>query len=48
MGIGDLILSSDCYNKFDEVNEHKVLHAKTVEFVKTPLYEKFKKEYGIA
>ena len=48
MGIGDLILSSDCYNKFDEVNEHLVLHAKTVEFVKTSLYEKFKKEYGIA
>ena len=47
MGIGDLILCCDCYNKVDGVNEHVVIHAKTIKFINTPLYEKFKNEYGI-
>ncbi len=47
MGIGDFILSCDCYNKVDGVNEPIVIHCKAINFIETPLYIKFKKEYGI-
>ena len=47
MGIGDFILSCDCYNKVDGVNEPIVIHCKAIKFVDTMLYNKFKKEYGI-
>lgn len=48
MGIGDIILSAELFNKVDGVNEPVVIHAKAIKFVETPLYEKFQKEYGIA
>lgn len=47
MGIGDFILSCECYNKVDGVNEQVVIHCKTIKFIDTPLYRKFQKEYGI-
>jgi hypothetical protein len=47
MGIGDVILCAELYNKEDGVNEPVVIHAKAIKFIDTPLYEKFKKEYGI-
>ncbi len=47
MGIGDIILCAELYNKEDGVNEPVVIHAKAIKFIDTPLYEKFKKEYGI-
>lgn len=47
MGIGDIILCAELYNKEDGVNEPVVLHAKTIKFIDTPFYEKFKREYGI-
>ena len=46
MGIGDIILSAELYNKEDGVNEPVVIHAKAIKFVETPFYEKFQKEYG--
>lgn len=45
MGIGDFILSCDCYNKVDCVNEPVVIHCKTIKFVDTPLYKRFETEY---
>ncbi|WP_295069097.1 hypothetical protein [Ruminococcus sp.] len=48
MGIGDFVLSCDCYNKVDDINEPVVLHCKTIKFIETPFFEKFKKEYGIS
>ncbi|MBO4877130.1 MAG: ATP-binding protein, partial [Ruminococcus sp.] len=48
MGIGDFILSCDCYNKLDGVNEPAVIHCKTIKFVDTPLYGRFKAEYHIS
>lgn len=47
MGIGDIILCAELYNKEDGVNEPVVLHAKAIKFINTPLYTKFKKEYDI-
>jgi hypothetical protein len=47
MGIGDFILSCDAFNKFDGVNEELVIHCKTIKFVDTPLYKRFKTEYDI-
>ncbi len=47
MGIGDIILCAELFNKEDRVNEPVVIHAKAIKFIDTPLYEKFKKEYGI-
>lgn len=47
MGIGDIILCAELYNKEDGVNEPVVIHAKAIKFIDTPLYEKFKKEYGV-
>ncbi|WP_303825841.1 ATP-binding protein [Ruminococcus flavefaciens] len=47
MGIGDIILCAEVYNKEDGVNEPIVIHAKVLKFVDTYLYAKFKKEYGI-
>ena len=47
MGIGDIILSAELFNKEDGVNEPVVIHAKAIKFIDTPLYEKSKKEYGI-
>ena len=47
MGLGDIILCADLFNKEDGVNEPIVIHAKVLKFVDTYLYAKFKKEYGI-
>ena len=47
MGIGDIILCAELFNKVDGVNEPVVLHAKAIKFVDTPLFEQFKKEYDI-
>ena len=47
MGLGDIILCADLFNKEDGVNEPVVIHAKAIKFIDTPLFEKFKKEYGI-
>ena len=47
MGIGDIILCAELYNKIDGVNEPIVIHAKAIKFIDTPLYGKFQKEYGI-
>ncbi len=47
MGIGDIILSAELFNKVDGVNEPVVIHAKAIKFVDTQLYEKFRKEYNI-
>lgn len=47
MGIGEFILSCDCYNKVDGVNEPIVIPCKAIKFIETPLFEKFKKEYGV-
>ena len=46
MGIGDIILCAELYNKEDGVNEPIVIHAKAIKFVDTYLYEKFKEIYG--
>lgn len=46
MGIGDIILSAELFNKIDGVNESVVIHAKTIKFIDTPLYDKFKELYG--
>ena len=46
MGIGDIILCAELFNKVDVVNEPVVLHAKAIKFVETPLYKEFQKEYG--
>ena len=46
MGIGDIILSAELFNKVDGVNEPVVLHAKAIKFIETPLYKEFQKEYG--
>lgn len=45
MGIGEFILSCDCYSKVDAVNEHAVIRCQTIKFVDTPLYQKFKNMY---
>lgn len=47
MGIGDFILSCDVFNKVDGVNEELVIHCKTLRFVDTPLYQRFKTEYHL-
>lgn len=47
MGIGDIILSAELYNKVDGVNEPVVIHAKAIKFIDTPLFEQFKKKYDI-
>ena len=47
MGIGDFILSCDAFNKVDGVNEELVIHCKTIKFVDTPLYKRFKTEYHL-
>ena len=47
MGIGDFILSCDAFNKVDGINEPVVLHCMTIKFIDTPLYKRFKAEYGI-
>ena len=47
MGIGDIILCAELYNKDDGVNEPIVIHAKAIKFIDTPQFEKFKKEYSI-
>ena len=46
MGIGDIILCAELFNKVDVVNEPVVLHAKAIKFIETPLYKEFQKEYG--
>ena len=47
MGIGDFILSCDAFNKVDEVNEHLIIHCKTLKFVDSPLYNRFKADYHL-
>lgn len=47
MGIGDIILSAELFNKEDGVNEPIVIHAKAIKFVETPLYKRFKSEYHL-
>ena len=47
MGIGDIILCAEIYNKVDGVNEPVVIHAKAIKFVDTPLYQRFKTEYHL-
>lgn len=47
MGIGDIILCAEIYNKVDGVNEPVVIHAKAIKFVETPLYPRFKTEYHL-
>lgn len=47
MGIGDIILSAELFNKVDGVNEPVVIHAKAIKFIDTPLFEQFKKKYDI-
>ena len=47
MGIGDIILCAEIYNKVDGVNEPVVIHAKAIKFVDTPLYQRFKAEYHL-
>lgn len=42
--IGDFILSCDAFNKVDGVNEPVVIHCKTIKFIDTPLYKRFKAE----
>lgn len=45
---GDTILEFDSYNKEICGNEAITLRGRVVDFVDTPLYEKFKQEYGIS
>jgi len=47
MGIGDVILCCEAYDKVKGKNSHIVIHCKTVPFTETPLYLKFKAEYHI-
>ena len=47
MGIGDIILHAELFNKVDGVNEPVVIRAKAIKFIDTPIFERFKKEYGI-
>ncbi|MCR5075564.1 MAG: hypothetical protein K6A79_07165 [Ruminococcus sp.] len=47
MGIGDIILCAELFNKEDRVNEPVVIHAKAIKFVETPLYPRFKTEYHL-
>lgn len=44
---GDTILELDAYNKETGENEALTLKGKVVNFVETPLYEKFKELYGV-
>lgn len=44
---GDTILEFDAYNKEIGENEAITLRGRVVDFVDTPLYEKYKKDYGI-
>ncbi len=44
---GDTIIEFDAYNKETGSNEAITLSGRVVDFVDTPLYEKFKNEYGI-
>ena len=41
MQMGEFILSCDCYNKSDNINEPVVIHCHTVKFKDTPLYKHF-------
>ncbi|WP_294412603.1 hypothetical protein [uncultured Ruminococcus sp.] len=43
---GDIILELDAYNKETGENEALTLNGRVVNFVETPLYEKFKEIYG--
>lgn len=45
---GDTILEFDAYNMEIGGNEAITLRGCVVDFVDTPLYEKFKREYGIS
>ncbi len=47
MSIGDTIICAELFNKEDGVNEPAVIHVKAIKFIDTPLFEQFKKEYGI-
>lgn len=46
MDKGEFILSCDCYNKVDEVNEPAIIYGKAVKFADSPLYEKFNLMFG--
>lgn len=43
---GDTILEFDGYNKETGENEALTLKGRVVDFIETPLYEKFKEIYG--
>ncbi|WP_303805886.1 plasmid mobilization relaxosome protein MobC [Ruminococcus flavefaciens] len=43
---GDEILEFDGYNKETDENEALIIKGRVVNFVETPLYEKFKELYG--
>lgn len=45
---GNIIMDFDAYNKETGANEPTVLRGRVVDFVDTPLYEKFLREYGNA
>ncbi len=46
MGVGDMILKGDLFNKASGMNEPIVIPAKGVRFVDTPLYDVFRQKYG--
>lgn len=45
--VGDTILEFDGYNKESGANEALTLKGRVVDFIQTPLYEKFKQKYDI-
>ncbi len=47
MRIGEFILHCELFNKDDGGNEKTVIPCETLKFEDTPLYERFKREYGI-
>lgn len=47
LGKWEFILKSDCYSKENLVNERLVIPLKVLDFIDTPLYAEFKREYGI-
>lgn len=42
---GDVIIEGDFYNKELQMNTATILKGRVVDFIETPLYEKFKKQY---
>ncbi len=43
---GDIVMDFDAYSKETGVNEPTVLRGRVVDFIETPFYDRFRREYG--